>query len=379
MLGRRVLGQIDQIRQRRQCRQLGLEGLDRLLRELAEVQEYFIDPVRRQHARPAAIGDDGQPAAHRAVAGGQALGGREQGHKRAHAHGARTPQGGVEHIIAADDGAAVRLRRLVACRLAPGLEHDHRLGIGGRAQRAHESARTRNAFQVHHDAVGLRIISEEIQHLRNVHGGIGPERHHGGKTHGIVARPVQNGRRERPRLRDQCQRARSGQRTCGTGIELQRRALDAQAIGAEQMNPFALRDLLQIGGQFRSDSTGNHQHGTAGHAPGHFQGRRHIVRRQGNDRQIGTRLRQVGQGAGGMDVQKNQTAGVALRPQGFMDGSGMRRETGFVFLATGKDDDGLGGKKGGEVMLIHGQLQQNPAPPAGPKPRGMAPSSRGRK
>jgi hypothetical protein len=36
---------------------------------------------------------------------------------------------------------------------------------------------------------------------------------------------------------------------------------------------------------------------------------------QRNDGEVGARLRQIGQGAGGVDVKKGEGAGKALRPQ----------------------------------------------------------------
>jgi hypothetical protein len=81
----------------------------------------FVDPVGRQHTGPAAIGDDGQALAHRPVARGQALGGGEQLPQTSAPAPRRPAQRGVKHIVAADDGAAVRLGRRVAGGLRPAL------------------------------------------------------------------------------------------------------------------------------------------------------------------------------------------------------------------------------------------------------------------
>ena len=78
----------------------------------------LVDPVGGQHARSAAVGDDRQAPPDRAVARGQALGRGEQLDEGAHAHRAGAAQRGIEHFVAADDRAAVGLRRRVAGRLA---------------------------------------------------------------------------------------------------------------------------------------------------------------------------------------------------------------------------------------------------------------------
>ena len=131
VFGRGLFGQVNQVRQRGLRRQQRPQSDERFGRELAKLQENFIDPVCRQNAGPATVSDNGQPLADRAVARRQALGRRKQRHERAHAHSAGAAQGGVKHVVASDNGAAVGLRRFVAGRFATRLEHDHRLGVGG--------------------------------------------------------------------------------------------------------------------------------------------------------------------------------------------------------------------------------------------------------
>ena len=121
MLGTGIFRQIDQLGQRRQRRQLRRKLLCSLCRELTQPQSFFVDPVSREHTRPAAIGDHRQTLTDRAIARGQALGRRVQLDEGVHAHGTRAAQRGIEHLVAADDRTAVRERRRIACRLAPGL------------------------------------------------------------------------------------------------------------------------------------------------------------------------------------------------------------------------------------------------------------------
>ncbi len=117
-------------------------------------------------------------------------------------------------------------------RLAPCLEHNHRLGIGRRTQRTHEAPGVGNAFQVNHDAVGFGICGQEVERLRQVHCRVRPQRNHGRKSHRVFLGPIENRRGERARLRDQRQRTRRGQGTGNTGVQIQVGSLESQAVGA---------------------------------------------------------------------------------------------------------------------------------------------------
>jgi hypothetical protein len=107
------------------------------------VQADLVGPVGRQHARPAAVGDDGQRLAHRPVARGQALRGREQLRELRARAPRRRGAARRRRRRRCRRWRRVRERRLRARRAAAGLHHHHRLGIGRRAQRAHEAARVR--------------------------------------------------------------------------------------------------------------------------------------------------------------------------------------------------------------------------------------------
>ena len=313
----------------------------------------FIDPVGGQHTGAAAIGDDGQALAHRAVARGQAFGSREQLHKRSDTHGAGAAQGGIKHIVATDNGTAVGLRGLVAGRFASGLEHDHRFGIGRRAQRAHEAPGVGDAFEVHDDALRARIVGQIVQHLGNVHGRIRAQGDDAGKAHRILVGPVQHGGGECAGLRHQRQRTGLGQGTGDAGIELQQRILKAQAVGAQQLHVFALGHFFQRRCQLKADAAGDDQRRATGHAPGHLQRSQHVLRRQGNDGQIGTGLRQLGQGTAGVDVQKVQLTLEFLRLQVFGHLHGLQGMALVAVGGAGKDQNRLGGKEGSEVVFVH--------------------------
>jgi hypothetical protein len=59
-------------------------------------------------------------------------------------------------------------------------------------------------------------------------------------------------------------------------------------------------------------------------ATGDFQRRGDLLRRQGNDRQIGLGMGQVGQRSTQMDVHEHQRTGKPLRPQGVMQSPRLR-------------------------------------------------------
>ena len=355
MLGAGVLRQVDQVGERGAGGQLRQQGRGRLGRQATQLQRDLGDPVGREHARAAAIGDDGQVAAHRAVARGQALGGREQRHEGLHAHGPGAAQGRIEHIVAADDGAAVRLRGLVARPLAPRLEDDHRLGGGRRAQRAHEAAGVVDALHVDDDAVRLAVSRQEVQHVGDVERRVWAQRHHGREAHGVVGRPVEHGRGQRARLRHQRQAAAARQGAGHTGIELRRRALDTQAVGAQQVHIGLLRNLVQHLGLLGRDAGREHHHGVTVHAAGELDGRRDVFERQRDDRQVRLGRGQVGQRAAGRaDVDEAVGAGEALGPQGRVQQAGLLGQLLGVVGRSGKDRNRGRGEEGSEEMLVHG-------------------------
>ena len=97
--------------------------------------------------------------------------------------------------------------------------------------------------------MGLRIGGEEIECLSEVDGGVGAERNHGGEAHIVLARPIQNRRSERARLGDQRQRAFGGEWPDHAGVQAQAWALEAQAVGAQQMDAVAFGHLVHVAGQ----------------------------------------------------------------------------------------------------------------------------------
>ena len=248
LLGCGVFAQVDQLLQCGLGRQQRCQRGARSFREHAQFQVQVVGCIGSEHAGAAAVGHHRQAPTYGAVARGQAFGGRKQIDKRMHAHGTGAAQGGIEHVVAADDGCAVRERRRTACAAPPRLEYHHRLGVGRRAQRTHEAAGVADALHAHRNAVGVRVVGEKVQRFGQAHAGVRAKRDHAGKAHAVAACPVQRGGGERARLADQRHGACLGQRAYAAGIELQRGALDAQRVGPKQKDALAPCQALQLRG-----------------------------------------------------------------------------------------------------------------------------------
>jgi hypothetical protein len=92
---------------------------------------------------------------------------------------------------------------------------------------------------------------------------------------------------------------------------------------------------------------------TSAARPGEFQGGDHLARWQGDHRQVGAGLCQIGECAAGVDVQKRQVAAETLARQRINQGAGLRRACAGAFVAAGKNSDGSGGEEGREKVFVH--------------------------
>ena len=349
-----VFAQVDQVGQRGVLGQLRGQGGGAGGREHAQLQAHLAHVIGGQHAGAAAVGNHAQPRAHGPVARGQALGGRKQLHKRAHAHRPGAAQHGVKHVVAAHNGARVRLRGGVAVQLAPGLEHHHRLGVGRRAQRAGKAPRIGNALHVDDDAVRVPVARQKVQHRPQPHLRMRAGRNHGGKTHAVVPRPVQYGSRQRARLRHQRQLPRRGQLARHAGVQPQRRALKALAVGPHQPKAVALRHAVHLARLVLRHAAGQHHRGLHANAASQLQRGQDVVGGQGNQRQVKPALRQVAQLGRGAHVQLRQAPLERLRLQIRPQRARLRRLRIARVGRAGKQGDGLGLEQGGQIVLIHG-------------------------
>jgi hypothetical protein len=243
---------------------------------------------------------------------------------------------------------------LVPAGSTAGLHHHHRLGIGRGTQRAHEAARVADAFHVDQDALRAGVMGQEVQHLRQVDGGVRPQRHHRREADAVVPGPVEDGGGERARLRHQRQRAGGGQRAQRAGVELELRPLEAQAVGAQQVHAVAARDQVQFGAQRSRQAAGQHQRGAAADAADDLERRGDLLGRQRDQRQVGARMGQVRQRAGHVDVQPVQLADVAAVLQFPPQRGGHRRGRLGGVGGAGEDDDRLRGEQRSEDVAVHG-------------------------
>ena len=165
---------------------------------------------------------------------GQGLGGREQLVGGVHAQHAGAPDRGVEHGVAARQGAAFAGGGRQGIVLAPGAQHQHRLAARRRARGRHELARIAQVLQVEQDGAGGAVAGEVIEHVAEVDVGRVAQRDKVGKADAAGARPVQHPDHQRARLRHEGDP--SGQRAAGgdAGVESQAGRQQAGAVRPEQ-------------------------------------------------------------------------------------------------------------------------------------------------
>jgi hypothetical protein len=139
------------------------------------------------------------------------------------------------------------------------------------------------------------------------------------------------------------------------GIQLEQWPLEAQAVGAQQVHAVALGNGQQFGAGTRAQARRQHQRGAAADAACHFQRRGHLVVGQGDQGQIGTGMRQIGQRAGHVDVEVRDGAGKAAITQAGQQGAGQGGLAVWPVAVAGEHDDRLGREQRGQVVLVHGQ------------------------
>ena len=157
-------------------------------------------------------------------------------------------------------------------------------------------------------------------------------------------------------MRHQRQRTALGQWPGCAGIELQLWALQAQAVGPQQVHALAAGNFLQLGCLFGGDAARDDERRAAGHPTRNLQRRRHILGGQGDDGQVRPGLGQLSQRAATVNVQKPQAAREGLRLQRGHHRTCLRCLRLGVVHRPRKHNDGLGREQGGEEMFVHGVL-----------------------
>jgi hypothetical protein len=238
------------------------EGVHRRLRggrQRRQLQTGGGRGVGGHHAGPAPIGQQRQPfhpggvRAHRTPVVRQRLGGDEQVLQRVHAQHAGAADRGVEHDVGTGQRAGVRGRGLLPLRRAPGLDHQHRLVARAGAGCRHELARRLDRFDVQQHGAGACVAGQPVEHVAEVDVGALAQRHEVREADAAAARPVEQGRHQCARLRDEGQRARGGIDMRKAGVETDVRRQQAQAVGAQDAQQVPARGvehgLLLLGRQ----------------------------------------------------------------------------------------------------------------------------------
>ena len=296
--GAGIADDINRVAMRPGRRQRLIELIQCRFGQLGQTDADIDRQIGRHHTGAAAVGDDGEAVADRLDMRRKRARASEQLHDRLHPHHAGAAHQRIEHRVGAGQRAGMRLRRLGTGFMPADLDHHDRFQARDGAQRTHEAARVANAFDIKQDALGLRVISQVIENLAEVDIGGGAGRNHAGKTDAVGFRPVQHRGTQRTGLRDQRQIAGQRGAQCESCIQTDRRALDTQAVGADEADAVFLRhadDGFLQQDAFGTDFTeaGGQHHDIADATLAAFlhdlgDGRR----RRGNDRQI-RRFRQI--------------------------------------------------------------------------------------
>ena len=270
-------------------RQHAVEATHRGLVQRGQGTAEVDQPVHRQHADAAAIGQDRQPPAGRAAQVAEGLGGGEELVQGQHPQQAGAAERGVVDRVRAGQGAGMGGGRPRTLGVAAGLDHHHRLGARGRARGGHELARVADRFDVEQDRAGLRVLGEPVQQVAEIHVQRVAQRNHGREADRARHTPFHQPRGDRARLRHQRQVALERAARGEAGVEPDMRGHHPQAVGPDHAQAVRARRLAQAleqGTRPLPEAGGDHHRGTGagGHRLGDHPG--HRVRRRGHDHQL---------------------------------------------------------------------------------------------
>ena len=154
----------------------------------------FDQPVDREHADAAAIGQDRQPLARRRFDAAQRLGAVEQFAQIRDPQDAGAPECGVIDRVRAGQRAGMGRGGLCALRHAAGFDDDDRLDPCGRARRRHEFARVLDRFDIEQDRVRLVVQREVIEQIGDIDVELVADGNDSGKPHPALRRPIHHAR-----------------------------------------------------------------------------------------------------------------------------------------------------------------------------------------
>ncbi len=245
----RVAGNVGGIGVRPDRRQRRIELLHRRGRNVRKFAAEIRETIDREHADPAAIGQDRKALAGKARQMTECLGRGKQFVEIEHPQQTRATERGVIDGIRSGQCAGMRHRRLGALGVASGLNDEHRFGAGGGARRRHELARVLDQFDVEQNRPRTPIHGEEIQQIGQIDVDTVADGHHGGKPNVANRRPFHQSGRNRAGLRDQRKVPRSRHRCGETRIEFGARHQHAEAIGSNEAHSGCMRGFLAFLGE----------------------------------------------------------------------------------------------------------------------------------
>ena len=240
-----VANDIDRVRFRPCRRQHRIELVAGRRRDFGGNAAEFDQPVDRQHADAAAIGQDRKPLSGRRFHPPERLGAVEQFAQIRYAQDAGALKRGVIDGIGPGQRAGMGRSGPRALRHPAGLDDHDRLDSGGGARRRHELAGILDRLDVKQDGLGLFIQREVIEQIGDIDIELVADRDDAGKANGTLRRPIHHAGGNGAGLRDQRQISRSRHVRGKARIETDAGHHDAEAIRPDQPHAVFLRGPLR--------------------------------------------------------------------------------------------------------------------------------------
>ena len=296
----RVADDVDRIGVAPGRRQHGIELGDCLSAQRRKPPALLDQPVGRQDAGTAAIGDDGEPVAALRRAAGKRGGGVEQFLDLVDAQHAGAPERRFVDDVGARQRAGMRGGGARAFLGAAAFDHDHRLDPRGPPRRRHELARMRDGLGVDQDRLRRLVEREVIEQIAEIDVGHVAHGDDGREADAARQRPVDHRGRHGAGLREEGDVAGQDSGRREGGVEPDAGHGEPKTIGpddAQQMRP---RGGEQRGGALLADlglafgKSGGENDGGAGAAAGELADQRgNRIGRRRDDGEI-RRQRQAG-------------------------------------------------------------------------------------
>ena len=279
-LGRRVTQDVDRVVEGRRRRERAAQRVDGLGHQPREREARLGAGVGGHDGGPARVRDDRKSGRCRHGLPREGLGHAEELLGVAGTQHAGGGEGRLVRGVRTRRGCPCARRRRARLLGRARFQQDDRRGADTLARRPHESRTVDDRFEVAGDHARGRVGVERVEEV-----GLGEvravaERDEPGQST-AAARPVEDGRAERPRLCDDRDRALARHDACKGGVQVVPRYDQAQAVGPEQPQTVfgRLRDYRMLQGDARGarllETGGQHDGGgDSGDAAG-LDDRRH--------------------------------------------------------------------------------------------------------